>query len=179
MLNSLILSPNPPVQLRNLHLVGYETRFAAVGTALLHGYVAVLSFPEANVWVVGAFGGLGVDVARIFDEAAAVSTHIAKLAVLANIDLVFADVPQVFESWFIDGFFQSGIFNVTEALSHGWTVLDVALRVNAYLAVEAGVVMLGFGEKGEVNCKILSINSTTVCCKAHPIIENNHPFVNV
>ena len=137
-----LLSPNPFVQFLNPLLVGHKPRFAAVGAALLHGHVALLSFPEADVGVVGAFGGLGVDVVRIFDEAAAVGTHIAELAVLADIDLVFADVPQVFESWFIDGFFQSGIFNVTEALSHGWTVLDVALRVNAYLAVEAGVVRI-------------------------------------
>jgi hypothetical protein len=122
-----------------------------------------LSFPQADVGVIGAFGGLGVDVVRIFDETAAVGTHIAELAVLADIDLVFADVPQVFESWFIDGFFQSGIFNVTEALSHGWTVLDVAVGINADFAVEAGVVVLGFGEKGEIVGEMKRMGKTTIC----------------
>ena len=70
----------------------------------------------------------------------------AELTVLAHIDLILADIPQVFEPRFVDGFFQSGVFNVAVALGHCRAVLDVALRVDAHFAVEAGVVVLGFGE---------------------------------
>lgn len=46
-------------------------------------HVALLSFPKADVWVVGAFGGLGVNVGRGFDEAAKVDSPIAELVVFA------------------------------------------------------------------------------------------------
>jgi hypothetical protein len=104
---------------------------------------------------------LGVDVVRIFDEATAVGAHIAELAVLADIDLVFADIPQILEPRFVNGFLQSGVFNVAVALGHGRAVFDVTFRIDADFAVEAGVVMLGFGKKGEVDNHIRSTSAST------------------
>ena len=156
-----LLSPNPPVQFLNPFLVRHEPRFAAICATFLHWDVALLSFPQADVGIVGAFGGLGVDVAWIFDEGAAVGTHIAELAIFADINLVLADIPHILEPWFADGFLQSGVFNVAVALGHGRAVLDVPLRIDAYLAVEAGVMALGFGEKGEIDNHIPSTNAST------------------
>ena len=149
-----LLSPNPFVQFLNPLLVGHKPRFAAVGAALLHGNVAFLTFPQADVGVVGAFGGLGVNVVRIFDETAAVGTHIAELAVLADVNLVLADVPQVLESRLLDGLLQRGVADITIALGHGRAVLDVALRIDAHLAIETGVVALGFGEMLHLDAEI-------------------------
>ena len=78
----------------------------------------------------------------------------SELTVLAHIYLVFAYIPQILESRLVDGLFQCGVFYVAITFSHCGAVLDVALCIDTYFAVKAGVVALGFGEEGEVTGKM-------------------------
>jgi hypothetical protein len=50
----------------------------------------------------------------------------AELAVLAHIYLVFADIPQILESRFVDGLFQCGVLDIAVAFAHCRAVLDIA-----------------------------------------------------
>ena len=159
-----LLSPNPPVQFLNPFLVRHEPRFAAICATFLHWDVALLSFPQADVGIVGAFGGLGVDIAWIFDEAAAIGTHITELTILADVNLVLADEPQVFEPRFLDGLLQCDVADVAIAFRHSRTVLNLSVGINANFAVETGVVVLGFGEEGEIDgegCITMKIPTAT------------------
>jgi hypothetical protein len=68
------LSPNSFVQFGNLLLVWHKTGLSGVCAALFHRHIAFLTLPLADVWVVGAFGWLGVYVVGVFDKGAAIST---------------------------------------------------------------------------------------------------------
>ena len=142
----LFFSPYLLVQFCNLCLVGHEACFAAVGAALLHWHIAVLSLPQADIGVVGAFGGLRVWICRVFDEGATVGTHIAELAVLAHVDLVLADGPAVLEARLFDGLFQGGVADIAIGLLHRGAVPDVTVGIDADFSIEAGVVVLGLSE---------------------------------
>ena len=88
----------------------------------------------------------------------------AELTVLAHIYLVFADIPQILESRRVDGLFQCGVLDIAVAFAHCRAVFDVSLRIDADFAVEAGVVTLGFGEKGEVIDKSQCTNLGKIYC---------------
>ena len=148
---SLIFPPYLLIQCLDFLLVRHKSRFARIGAALLHGHVALLAFPKADVWVIRTLGGLGIDVFGIFDEGAAVGAHIAELAILAHVNLVLVDEPQILESRLVDGLLQSGILDVAVVFGHSRTVLDVTVGINADFAVKTGVVALGFGEAFYVN----------------------------
>jgi len=87
-------------------------------------------FPFAGVGVVAAFEGLGVNIFRVFEVGTAVGTNVAELAVLADFDLVFVDVPEFFEIWMGKGFFKGDILDVAKRPFHGRTVFNIAVYIN-------------------------------------------------
>jgi hypothetical protein len=78
-------------------VVGCKTCFFAICTTLFNGNITLLALPFGNIWVVGALGRLRVWVGGVFNENTAIGTHISELAVLANVNLVFGDVPDIFK----------------------------------------------------------------------------------
>jgi hypothetical protein len=59
-------------------------------------------------------------------------------------------IPVFFEVGMIEGFFEGGIFDIAKGLRHGRAVADIAFGVDGDFAVEAGVVVVGFGEVGNI-----------------------------
>ena len=118
--------------------MGYRLLFERVGTPFL---------PFAGVWVVAAFEGFGIYIFRGFEIGPAIGADVAEFAVFAGLYLVFGNIPVFFKTGFFESLLQGGITNVAKAFFHAWAILDVALDVNGNFAVEARVVMLGFGKK--------------------------------
>jgi hypothetical protein len=118
-------------------VVVYGALFEGVGTPLL---------PYAGIGVVATFERLGVHIFGIFEVGPAVGTDVSKLTVFAHLHLVFGYVPVFLEVGMVECLLQGGVFDIAEGLCHGGAVFDVALGVYGDFAIEAGVVVEGFGK---------------------------------
>ena len=129
---------------------------------LLFERVRAPLLPLAGVGVVAALEGFRVDVFRVFEVGTAIGADIAELAVFAHRYLVFGDVPVFFEAGLFEGFPQGSVPDIAVALFHAGAVFDVALGVYGDFAVEAGVVVLGFSERRQIDGKIVRRSNSAV-----------------
>jgi hypothetical protein len=102
-----------------------------------------------------------VEVFGVFEVGAAIGADVAKFAVFALADVVFLDVPVFGKLGVFDNVFEFYLADMPKMMQHAGTVLDVTVLIDAYLAVEAGVVMLRLGEKINMRFKIKPVNITT------------------
>jgi hypothetical protein len=115
----------------------YGHLFQRIGTPFL---------PLTSVGIVAAFEGLGILVFWVLYIRTAIRADVPKLTIFADGYLVFGDIPILLEVRMIEGFLQGRVTDIAEGLGHGRAVFNVAIYVYGDFAVEAGVVVVGFGE---------------------------------
>jgi hypothetical protein len=110
----------------------------------------VIITPSSCVGVVTAFGRLGVDIVGVLNICSTVGADMPKFAIFTNLYLVFMNVPYIFKSLFFNSLTERSIAYVAIAFGHRRAIFDVTFDIYRNLAIEAGIVLLGF----QKSCKI-------------------------
>ena len=107
--------------------------------------------PFAGVGIVAAFQWFWIQIVWVFNIGTAVGADVPKLAVAADADLVFFDMPILRKLGVFNHVLQAYFADMPEMMRHARAVFDIAVRVNTDFPVEAGVVVLGLGEGFGIN----------------------------